>query len=143
MVAWPEPVIEALGHDPRSQYVELFWLGVIGPTATWLMRRLAAGFDAQPEGFDLDLCETARTLGVGAGGGLNSPFRRAITRCVTFELACQPDTGVLAVRRKMPPLPRRLLVRLPASLQEHHSRWSEAQLRAGPGSRRNTLVAHR
>jgi hypothetical protein len=23
---WPDDVIDALGHDPRSTYVELFWL---------------------------------------------------------------------------------------------------------------------
>ena len=38
---WPDPVIDRLGHDPRSPYVEQFWLGVLGPSTTWLMRRLA------------------------------------------------------------------------------------------------------
>ncbi len=28
---WPDGVIDALGHDPRSAYVEQFWLGVLGP----------------------------------------------------------------------------------------------------------------
>ncbi len=23
--AWPDPVIDELGHDPRSAYVERFW----------------------------------------------------------------------------------------------------------------------
>ncbi len=30
--AWPDPVIDQLGHDPRSAYVERFWLGVLGPS---------------------------------------------------------------------------------------------------------------
>ena len=30
---WVEPVVDARGHDPRSAYVERYWLGVIGPTA--------------------------------------------------------------------------------------------------------------
>lgn len=30
--AWRDPVVEALGHDPRSLYVETFWLPVLGPT---------------------------------------------------------------------------------------------------------------
>lgn len=30
---WPDEVIDALGHDPRSAYVERFWLGVLGPSA--------------------------------------------------------------------------------------------------------------
>ena len=28
---WPDGVIDALGHDPRSTYVEQFWLGILGP----------------------------------------------------------------------------------------------------------------
>ena len=60
VVPWVDPVVDALGFDPRSDYVELFWLGVIGPSTTWFMRRLAAGFDRSPEGFTLDLVDTAR-----------------------------------------------------------------------------------
>jgi hypothetical protein len=29
---WPDPVIDEVGHDPRSSYVETFWLPVLGPT---------------------------------------------------------------------------------------------------------------
>ena len=29
--AWIDPVIDELGHDPRSAYVETFWLPVLGP----------------------------------------------------------------------------------------------------------------
>ena len=39
---WPDEVIDRLGFDPRSPYVERFWLGVLGPSTTWLMRRFAA-----------------------------------------------------------------------------------------------------
>ena len=42
---WIDPVVDDDGHDPRSRYVEQFWLGVLGPTATWLIRRFAAGLD--------------------------------------------------------------------------------------------------
>jgi len=126
---WPDPVIEALGHDPRSSYVERFWLGVLGPTTTWLLRRIAAGFDESPAGFDLDVEEQARALGLGGRSGRHAPFQRAITRCVTFELARPAPEGTLLVRRRIPPLPRRHLLRLPAGLQEHHRRWVSAQAR--------------
>src|SRR5436190_973423 len=33
-----DPVIDSLGFDPRSAYVEHFWLGVVGPSATWAAR---------------------------------------------------------------------------------------------------------
>ena len=42
---WSDPVTDATGHPVRSDYVEQFWLGILGPTATWLVRRLVAGFD--------------------------------------------------------------------------------------------------
>ena len=81
--AWPDPVIDQVGHDPRSAYVERFWLGVLGPSTTWLLRRMAAGLEAEPAGFELPLSETARALGLG-GDGRHSPFVRALTRCCQF-----------------------------------------------------------
>src|SRR5919205_3341269 len=107
---WPDPVIDALGHDPRSQYVERFWLGVLGPSTTWLMRLLAAGFDASPAGFDVDLAEAAAVLGLGSRGGRHSPFMRALGRCCRFDLAESRGEAALAVRRKIPPLNRRQLL---------------------------------
>lgn len=131
IVAWSDPVIDAVGHDPRSAYVETFWLGVLGPSTTWLIRRLAAGLDEAPEGFDLPLGDTARSLGLG-GEGRHSPFVRALGRCVQFDLA-QPDgDAVLAVRRRLPPLNRRQLVRLPESVQLAHQRHVEADLATPP-----------
>lgn len=129
VVGWPDVVIDALGHDPRSWYVEQFWLSVLGPTSTWLMRRLAAGLDTAPGGFELSVHETARALGLGGRGGRHSPFQRAIARCVTFELARHEGPRTLAVRRKVPPLPRRHLLRLPESLQQMHEAWSSSKLR--------------
>jgi hypothetical protein len=126
VVAWPDPLIDALGFDPRSWYVEQFWLGVVGPTSTWLMRRLAACFDVHPDGFELDVAETARSLGLGDRKGAQSPFRRALARCVRFDLARAVPAGGLAIRRHMPPLPRRHLVRLPDSVQTLHTCWCDA-----------------
>jgi hypothetical protein len=121
-------VIDALGHDPRSAYVERFWLGILGPSTTWLIRRLAAGLDASPEGFELDLAATAQALGLGGKGGRHSPFMRALSRCCQFDLAEARADGVLAVRRKLPPLNRRQILRLPPDLAAAHEAWQEAQL---------------
>lgn len=126
--AWPDPVIDPLGYDPRSWYVETFWLGVLGPSTTWLLRRLVAGLEERPDGYQLGLADTARSLGLGDRGGRHSPFLRALHRTVLFELAEPRQDGVLAVRRRVPPLSRRHVARLPASLQEAHRRWQEDQL---------------
>ena len=124
---WPDAVIDRVGHDPRSAYVEQFWLGILGPSTTWLLRRLAAGLERAPAGFDLILSDTARSLGLG-GEGRSSPFVRALGRCCQFQLACSEDEATLAVRRKLPPLNRRQLVRLPDPVQAEHRRWQEAEL---------------
>ncbi len=50
---WPDPVIDTLGHDPRSRYVETFWLPTLGPTALLLLRHLADRFDRDPDGVEL------------------------------------------------------------------------------------------
>ena len=31
VVPWHDPVVDAVGYDVRSLYVELFWLNVLGP----------------------------------------------------------------------------------------------------------------
>ena len=120
---WPDPVIDKLGYDPRSLYVETFWLPILGPTSTWLLRRIAIRFDDHPAGFGLEVVETARSLGLGERVGRNSPLRRAMARCVTFEVARHEGGDALGVRRRLPPLPRRHLIHLPTSLQDEHRRW--------------------
>ena len=126
---WPDSVIDALGHDPRSAYVERYWLGILGPSTTWLIRYLANGLDASPEGFDLDLAGAACALGLGGKGGRHSPFMRALTRCCQFDVAEARPDGSLAVRRNLPPLTRRQVMRLPPHLVAAHLAWQESELR--------------
>ena len=41
VVPWHDDVIDRVGYNPRSTYVEFFWLNVLGPTTTWLVRRIS------------------------------------------------------------------------------------------------------
>lgn len=93
ITAWEDPVVDLLGHDPRSPYVERFWLAVLGPSTTFLLRHLAARLDESSEGFELSIDDTARALGLGVRSGLGSPFVRALARTGQFRLsqACGPD----------------------------------------------------
>ncbi|MBV8297639.1 MAG: hypothetical protein JO085_12435 [Acidimicrobiia bacterium] len=129
ILPWPDPVIDAVGLDPRSPYVEQFWLGILGPSTTWLLRRMAAGLEASPDGFTMGLADTARALGLGSKGGRHSPFMRALGRVCQFELGSLESEDTLAVRRKLPPLNRRQVSRLPDLLRQAHERWQEEQLR--------------
>jgi hypothetical protein len=127
IVPWPDVVVDALGHDPRSLYVETYWLAVLGPSTTWLLRRLAFRLEAEPDGFSIDLGETARSLGLGARGGRHSPFTRALGRCIAFELARAAGDDILAVRRRLPSLNHKQVLHLPESLRRGHGRWQNAQ----------------
>ena len=127
VVVWDDPVIDRLGHDPRSIYAEWFWLPVIGPSTLWLARRIAAGLDEAPDGFSLSLADTARALGLGDRGGRNSPLWRSVNRLVGFGLAQPFPSGAgLAVRRRFPPLCARQLARLTPDLAREHRAWAQA-----------------
>src|SRR4029453_2901211 len=132
---WSDPVIDVLGHDARSSYVERFWLGILGPSTTWFLRLVAGHLDREPDGFDLDLAEAARSLGLGsplprpgpldgepdgfdldlaeAAGSLglgsplgrHSPLQRAVRRTVQFGLARTVGRGGPHFPRRTPPLP--------------------------------------
>lgn len=123
VVPWHDPIVDAVGFDVRSQYVELFWLNVLGPTATWTLRRLVHGLDRFPLGYELDLAETAGMLGLAYSASTSNSFGRALARCVMFGMS-QPVPGGLAVRRKVPPVAARHLARMPAALRAMHSAWT-------------------
>ena len=38
IVPWIDPIIDTIGHDPRSRYAETFWLPTLGPTSLLLLR---------------------------------------------------------------------------------------------------------
>lgn len=129
VMAWRDPVVDALGFDPRSTYVERFWLPLLGPTSTWLLRRLASEFDRQPDGFSVDAGDCARSIGIGNRGGRNGPFHRSIERCIRFGIARREEHGIIAVRTRVPPLSRTQVSRLPRRLETEHRRWQEEQVR--------------
>lgn len=125
---WTDTVIDRVGHDPRSRYVEQFWLGILGPSTTWLLRLVAHRLDREPDGFDLDVGATARSLGLGAPEGRHSPIHRAVERTIRFGLARPVGHDGLDVRRRIPPLNRGQVARLPDAVQQAHLDWQEQLL---------------
>ncbi|MDA8034406.1 MAG: hypothetical protein M0T71_09590 [Actinomycetota bacterium] len=117
--AWPDPVVDRFGHDPRSPYCERFWLPVLGPSTIFLLRHLVARLEAAPDGCRISVADTARALGLGDRLGRNGPFARTVARAVDFDMARLSPT-TLAVRRRLPPLPRRHLARLPEAARAEH-----------------------
>jgi len=134
--------------DLRSDYVERFWLSILGPSATWFARYVASEFAIHPDGFPLDLMEVASRLGLGGSGSRRSLLVKAIARCGTFGLLkvvyradreyvdragreyvyragreydeVDISRGDLAFRQALPVLPPKYLKRLTDALQKEH-----------------------
>jgi hypothetical protein len=120
---WFDPVVDRVGHDPRSPYVERFWLGVLGPSVTWLLRYLVGRLENEPDGFDLELDACAKAIGLGRLQGPNAAFPRTILRTCQFGMARLLGGTTFEVRRKLPPLSQRQLARLPEALRAEHAEW--------------------
>ena len=113
--------------DPRSHYAETFWLPILGPSTMWLLRKVADRFDTEPDGFELDLIETSRSLGIGSNGGKNNAFSRALKRVVNFDVGKEVDEHTIAIRRALPTLHQGHVRRLSPRLANLHDETIRSQ----------------
>jgi hypothetical protein len=134
VLPWADPVIDTLGHDPRSLYAETFWLPSLGPTCLLLLRHLAGRLETNPDGTEVRVADTSMALGLGPREGNSSPLMRSVLRLVQFDLACHKDDGAIGVRRNVPPVSRRHVRRLPEALQLEHASYVQARLAEPPGT---------
>ena len=118
---WPDPITDAIGHEPDSHYVEVFWLAIIGPTSTWLLRRANLLLKHSPDGYSLPRQHLAQELGLGHWKGSSSPFLKAIQRCSDFNLMLEQPGGKLYVRQRIPDIPRRMIHKLAPRLKLIHA----------------------
>ena len=125
---WHDPVIEDVGHELRSHYVERFWLSLLGPTSTCFLRHLAARFDTVTDEFVLDLAGCAAALGLGRGTGHASALNRTIARCCAFKVTRMVNRRTLEVRRLLAPLSNRQVKQLPEDLRGEHAQWLDEHL---------------
>jgi len=123
VLPWPDRDADRRGHAASGRYTELFILPVLGPTATWLLRRLVAGLDSFPDGYELDLGETAQALGLHYVPGRPGPFHKALQRVIMFGHAQAVPYG-LAVRTHLHPLTAKQLDRLPLHLRAMHAEFA-------------------
>ena len=80
IVPWKDSLVDHAGYAIDDPYIEMFWLPILGPTATWLIRRLAGGLQHDPEGYTVDMVDLARGIGVHYPPGRHNPFARALSR---------------------------------------------------------------
>ena len=119
---WAVPADRDVGHDPRSAYVERFWLSTLGPSATWIIRRLADHLDHEPDGFSINVNELAHSIGLSNAKGAESPFGKALHRCTMFNLI-RPSNSGYDVKRRIPDLTTRQLDRMHERLRRDHDEW--------------------
>ena len=124
LVGWPDALADASGHPVRSPYVETFWLGILGPTAMWLLRRCSDEIISQPDGALVDLHPLAGSIGLAYHPGRHNPFSRGFERLVMFGMMRHVGNHpqpTFAVRTHVPPLAGRQVARLPEQLQIAHA----------------------
>ncbi len=126
--AWEDPVIDRLGHDPRSFYAERFWLGVLGPTTMLLLRHCATTLEQSPEGFELNFRAVAHDLGLGRRVGRAGPLARSFQRACRFRVVRGQSLTTIEVRRRLPPLNRYQLSRLSPLRQHEHALFLDGEL---------------
>lgn len=119
VVAWSDPIVEALGFPPDHPYSELVWTSTLGPSGVLAWRQLARTVLANPEGFTLDVAQLAHSLGLGKTGG-QAPVCRTLRRLAVFGMASFVDERTYAVRRCIPPLSSSQLRRLSPQLNRVH-----------------------
>jgi hypothetical protein len=138
------------GYDARSSYVEQFWLPVLGPSTTLLIRHLNIRLEHDGEGVILEAALTARALGLGEHPGRHAPFLRAVRRAIDYDLISvgerdekSSETEVpILVRRLVPLLPKRLAERLPEPLaREHRCALTRSETEETPLARRARQLA--
>ena len=130
--AWPDEVIDSLGHDPYDTYCEQFWLPIAGPSVYLLGRRFVIWLAENPDGVTVPLVPLSAAIGLGQGTGRNAPLIRSLARMVAFGLARVDPGDRLSVRRKWPPLTAARARRLPGWLAAEH----DAALRAAADAAR-------
>jgi|GEM_PF-943523 len=124
---WWDPDLAVAGFDPRSSYVERYWLGVLGPSVVFLLRRLTRGLEEHPAGFQITLADTSRAIGLGGGIGGQAPINRTIDRACMFTTMRRGSTNELQVRAHLPQLNHRQLSRLPLAVRNSHDQWITQQ----------------
>lgn len=128
ITAWNDPVVDQLGHDPRSLYAEKFWLGILGPTTMLLLRHCAQSLEDSPQGFDLHFKAAASDLGLGRKTGRASPLARSFERACRFNVVRSLSPNAVQVRRRMQPLNRHQVTRLSPLRQLEHDKFTEGEL---------------
>lgn len=99
-----------------GEYVETFWLPVLGPTAWVLIRRVNQCVDDEFCEFTADVDRLARSCGVST-----QTIERALLRLVMFSIVDTKESRSYGFPEFLPPLPKHQLRRHPEWLRALHA----------------------
>lgn len=115
-----DEIVEANGFPICSQYVDTFWLPVLGPSSISLLRHLSYQFAGSGDPYVVEAEVLGKCLGLG-GVGRNAPLHRTLHRVVKFAGGVKEGPSSWRFRTHLAPLSRRALSRLPIELQAVHA----------------------
>jgi hypothetical protein len=113
------------GHPVDSEYVEWFWLPVLGPSAIWMLRRMV--LESERIGRQvLDLSHSDMSAAIGIQTGPDGPPRswfRVLGRLERFRVTTELDGGVVRFPTHLPDLSTHQRERLPDLLRARHGEF--------------------
>jgi hypothetical protein len=121
-VPHPTAQVRRLGFPLDAPYVEQVWVSQIGPSATLMLRRIAALWHDQGQPVTVDALEFGRSLGLGPPA-----TGRSLGRLLQFGMARVTSDG-LGVHTLVAPLSARQLTRVTPLTRQAHDRLLAAHL---------------
>jgi hypothetical protein len=121
-VPHPNTRVRQVGFPLDAAYVEQVWVSQIGPSATLMLRRIAALWDQQGRPATVDAIEFGRSLGLGP-----PVTGRTLGRLLQFGMARVTSDG-LGVHTRVAPLSARQLSRVTPLTRQAHDRLLAAHL---------------
>lgn len=119
---WPIERLDAPCYAADSVYVETFWLPSLGPSSTWLLRKLAAGLQGRDE-LTVLMSDLARHIGLSPTLSVNGPVVKTMKRLERLKMIRAIGPSQWKVRCTLPGLPLASLAHLPPALQALHELW--------------------
>lgn len=126
---WPIERTDAPSYPADSPYVETFWLPSLGPSSTWLLRKLAAGLQGR-QTFVVLMPDLARHIGLSPSLS-NGPLVKTMGRLERLKMIRPTAINHWKVRCILPGVPFATLSHLPPALQSLHEVWLATEGRQG------------
>ncbi len=130
ILRWRDPILDRHGFGVDSEYAELFWLPTLGPSALWLLRRVAALLTDVNDSVTIDSELLGTMLGLRYGNIRDSLIEKTVRRCIYFSVARPTGTDSIAFKTALGPLSQRQLERLPEPLRALHTMHAPLELNA-------------